>query len=70
MQRQPIQQRTELIDEGLQEPKRGLIGDRVVGIDQPGLERDVGLAAHDQDTEDAEDLAQVLLRQSRPERSW
>ena len=41
-------EREELIDEALQELPRAFVGDGAGGVDQPGLEREVGLAARDQ----------------------
>jgi hypothetical protein len=51
----------ELIHEGLQKPANAIVGYGVGIVDQSGLEGDIGLAAHDEGAEDAQNLTQMLL---------
>lgn len=37
----------ELIDEGLEEPARAVVRNLALGVDEAGLEGDIGLAPHD-----------------------
>ena len=65
----PVQQRREPVDESLQKLPRILIGDHPVCIDQARLEGDVGLPAHDEDTQVSQNLTQVRLRHGCPKRT-
>ena len=67
--REARDQRGELVDEGLQESPRALVGDGAVVVDQAGLEGDIGLAAHQENAQVAEHLAQMLLRERGADRA-
>src|SRR5262249_7331367 len=62
--RQAVQQGRELVEIILQELSRAVVGNFSLIVDEPRLERDIGLAAHDQCAQRAaENLAEMLLRQ-------
>jgi hypothetical protein len=59
----------ETVDEGLQELPSVRVGDSAGIVDQSGLEGYISLATHDEGTDVAENLAQMLLRDRRRDRA-
>ena len=68
--REPRDQRSEPIEEALQEFPRALVADPAFGVHQVGLERNVGLSAQKDHAETGHDRAQMLLRERAADGAW